>query len=310
MPASISSPMRSGVAEAGPRVQTIFARGIRRAAYTHLVRWVVVLSTLAGCNALYGLDETDLEPPVQIADEDGDTVADAVDNCRSTPNTDQHDEDADTIGDACDDCPLVPDPDQRDIGDGDGVGDRCDPHPVEAGDCLVRFDSFEGEFTGWDVTGATPQLAKGSVTLAPGATGATMLAHGLDGVYDVEVAGIVTLAEDAAFCAASNVTNARSGLECGVAHPPGIAVVGLLGEGGTEMQYYIGGVVGTVALLRLTSDIGGNTITCRLDYGVARNFLEQKRQTVPTTGNPGVIVRVSTAQITGIAIYQQRGSCP
>ncbi len=75
----------------------------------------------------------------QQPDRDGDNVADSLDNCPDTANTDQLDSDGDGIGDACDtndvdgdgvpdasdNCPMVANPDQADA-DGNGVGDACD----------------------------------------------------------------------------------------------------------------------------------------------------------------------------------------
>jgi len=80
----------------------------------------------------------DLMPTV--GDNDGDGVADSVDNCPSTPNPSQRNTDGDVFGDACDsdkdnDGVLNPDDNcprtanaagQADDTDGDGVGDACD----------------------------------------------------------------------------------------------------------------------------------------------------------------------------------------
>jgi hypothetical protein len=74
-------------------------------------------------------------------DDDGDTVDDALDNCRNVPNQAQADLDGDNIGDVCDvdddgdgladsrdNCRFVPNPDQADA-DRDGLGDECDEAP-------------------------------------------------------------------------------------------------------------------------------------------------------------------------------------
>ncbi len=71
-------------------------------------------------------------------DNDGDGVGNHIDNCPSTPNTDQADNDGDGIGDECDDdddndgildindnCQFIANPDQADD-NGDGIGNTCD----------------------------------------------------------------------------------------------------------------------------------------------------------------------------------------
>ncbi|PYT00342.1 MAG: hypothetical protein DMF63_07150 [Acidobacteria bacterium] len=73
-----------------------------------------------------------------LLDSDGDGVFDELDNCASTPNSNQIDTDGDGFGDACDmdddgdgvgdtvdNCPLTSNPDQADF-DRDGIGDTCD----------------------------------------------------------------------------------------------------------------------------------------------------------------------------------------
>jgi hypothetical protein len=84
-------------------------------------------------------------------DEDDDTILDAVDNCVSIPNLDQHDEDGDADGDVCDNCPHLGNADQTN-GDGDGVGDACDPRPGSA-DVIALFHPFTGAAlpAGWTV---------------------------------------------------------------------------------------------------------------------------------------------------------------
>lgn len=58
-------------------------------------------------------------------DDDGDHVADRLDNCPGVPNADQGDLDFDGRGDVCDNCLRIANFNQQDS-DGDGVGDVCD----------------------------------------------------------------------------------------------------------------------------------------------------------------------------------------
>ena len=58
-------------------------------------------------------------------DSDGDGITNNLDNCPSTPNSDQADADGDGIGDVCDNAPTVSNANQLDT-DGDGVGDVSD----------------------------------------------------------------------------------------------------------------------------------------------------------------------------------------
>lgn len=58
-------------------------------------------------------------------DSDGDTKANACDNCPSVANPSQADSDNDGKGDPCDNCPTIANANQADT-DADGVGDLCD----------------------------------------------------------------------------------------------------------------------------------------------------------------------------------------
>ncbi|MGE5184848.1 MAG: thrombospondin type 3 repeat-containing protein [Acidobacteriota bacterium] len=91
--------------------------------------WVVVLA--CGCGRLGFMDRavTGSGDSQAAHDEDGDGVADAIDNCPHVANVDQAD------------------------GDGDGVGDVCDPNPGVARDHIAFFDPFTGPRPEWTVAG-------------------------------------------------------------------------------------------------------------------------------------------------------------
>ena len=65
-----------------------------------------------------------------------------------------HDEDNDGFDDAIDKCPGIADSAQADT-DGDGVGDRCDPHPDNGIDRIYYFDAFETMSPRWTPAGGS-----------------------------------------------------------------------------------------------------------------------------------------------------------
>jgi hypothetical protein len=105
---------------------------------------VLCLVGLAGCDLAFRLDRL---PP--LPDYPGSVIVDP-------------DGDLDQDGDlnSVDLCPTI---DKAETGagtdlDGDGVGDRCDPHPATPGDCLALFDDFANQNTPsphWQIQGST-----------------------------------------------------------------------------------------------------------------------------------------------------------
>lgn len=74
------------------------------------------------------------------ADADSDGVFDCIDNCPSTPNTDQANADGDQRGNACDNCPTIPNNGFADS-DADGYGDACDNCPTNFNPTQTNSDS-------------------------------------------------------------------------------------------------------------------------------------------------------------------------
>jgi hypothetical protein len=282
-------------------------------------RIVVLVCMLAGCNQIYGLDPTRLEP---LDDPDGDLVDAALDNCPLIANPTQNDEDSDTVGDACDNCPLVPNPDQGNRGDSDNVGDRCDPHPVVGTDCLILFDSFDnpdGFATNWTVladAGAEARAQPGFVTLSPGALDrrVAIVASDLTGVFDVQLSGFVSLDAGAMFLAASHVSDLATGFKCGVfrsSADTGLATVEVSSTGATASIFLVlFAPLGSVVLIRSTSvnDDGGRS--CRTEHGVQRGFQAKGRAVSFTDGSPAAIALTSDAEVHGFAAYGVRATCP
>lgn len=90
---------------------------------------------LGGCNLVFGLDPGSGGDDVAIDGPDRDDAPDDGTTCTGG------DEDGDTIADGCDNCPHLLNPEQAN-GDGDGLGDACDPHGDSA-QRIVRFDGFK-----------------------------------------------------------------------------------------------------------------------------------------------------------------------
>ncbi len=200
-------------------------------AVTSAMRWPIASLLLllgasaAGCDVLFGVDPggggadgavgtgdgpggLDAEPG---GDEDGDGVANEVDNCPDASNPGQADEDGDDRGDACDACPHVSTATEADT-DLDGVGDPCDPDPqmndsrwyvFEGFDPAPQIDCPKGAgtsgdpSTGWACQRGIgiadrPEVQGGQVHLGSSGQLALVRTGGLIGVQSVE-AGVADM---------------------------------------------------------------------------------------------------------------------
>jgi hypothetical protein len=127
------------------------------------MRGLLVLCLVAGCNQVYGLDETQPGYVPCWAEE-----------------VSMYDEDGDGLVDGCDICPGIADPQQVDE-DGDLVGDECDPHLGDARDHIAFFDGFASATldSRWLAFGSrgTWTQADGAVSQIVAAGTGTLLLH-------------------------------------------------------------------------------------------------------------------------------------
>jgi hypothetical protein len=96
---------------------------------------------LAGCNQIYGLDETTLIPG-SGQDIDLDKIPDDMDPCIASSEDGIEDLDGDMRMNAADGCPSESYDSNPDDIDLDGIPDVCDPFPNAAGDrvrCVMSF---------------------------------------------------------------------------------------------------------------------------------------------------------------------------
>lgn len=292
------------------------------------MRWLLVC--LCACNQIYGLDETDLRPVDVPLDTDGDGVRDELDNCVMVTNASQADEDRDTLGNACDNCPLAANPEQQDIGDGDGIGDRCDPHPIGVRDCLVAFDSFDDpaafeshwspSSNGFGLGRAVATMGEVELTAPPSTMFGIHLRDDQGALYvdrfDVQLAARATLFAggiDGTLYAGASVTNADLGYMCGTnttsattRERSSLLLVTSVG--------FTSPPLGTEIFLRLetTNDRGAPTLWCFAEYGIALGRLGPGRNT-DIAGAPAALIHQGTAVVTGFAAYRSaatNATCP
>ncbi|MBS1124821.1 MAG: hypothetical protein H6Q90_7049, partial [Deltaproteobacteria bacterium] len=236
----------------------------------------------------------------------------------------------DTVGDACDNCPLISNTTQRAVGDLDAIGDACDPHPADDGDCLIVVDTFEDParfLEHWQVitlAGSTSSVTAelGRVRIRPSVSDVVALAaRGLDGnllrdVHDVHFRGNATVAANGNLYAVTAADVPSYGFYCGLRFStplPNIEIgaAAMTGGGQTTLEAFPA-PVDSDFVIRLFGKIAGASVpdACRVDYGVSVGTLNRGYAQRPT-GWSGIRVIGTEAEITGIALIKRvAGSCP
>jgi hypothetical protein len=145
---------------------------------------------LAGCAFEHGQSATggagdDDDGTTPRVDSDNDGVEDAFDNCATKPNADQRDHDTDARGDVCDVCPHLPETGSD--ADADGVGDGCDPHPLDNHDRIALFEGFYDPVSWSTVIGGASWQVQGGLLRQSQTGGPAQLVRGASALGEVFV---------------------------------------------------------------------------------------------------------------------------
>lgn len=302
------------------------------------MRALALLTLLAGCNLVFDIEETESREEEAPSDGDGDGEPDATDNCIEVANTNQRDIDDDGLGDACDNCPHITNRDQSAVGDPDPVGDVCDPHPAQMGDCLVLLDMFTdpAAFAAhWEVVslGAPPAIdaVAGAVTLTPADSyDVSMLARDdagalLTGVFDTHVRARSTVATGDLYAVSNYIPSAglSAGYGCGLLYYDSAKTAWSNARSASTSSGmglpapFSSSFVDDVAVMRLlTPTVDEPTmVRCRVDYGlalgIAQVYATQQSQPSKTMGGAGVVVTLDPVIVEAVALYSViDGACP
>jgi hypothetical protein len=248
---------------------------------------VLLLLALVSCEKVFSL-ETVVRPsdgPMPPFDGAGDGFigTDALFTCTDVAN---HDEDGDGLADDVDNCPEASNPGQESVRDGDGIGDVCDPNATIGTDSRVLWVSFASASSCWEAAGTSAwtfhddaaYVMKNSAgyayaiaNLPPPAPGIVYRAH--------VVVDTVSSANKGTFALVAN-KNSLSGqiLSCALIHDPSttdiaqtfltgtneshVAIPVMAGTGYTVELHYDA----TSASCRVMTDTGTAVVTGTIHY--------------------------------------------
>ena len=232
---------------------------------------LALLVLLAGCDVVLGLKRG---VPADAAPQDApDAFVEQHDpKCESNANVaadDMADDDGDGVANGVDNCPGIFNAQQIDS-DGDGLGDACDPNPTKPGDKFVDVSYFDSTLGCWTPDAGANwnlQTKPGFVTTA--ATGVVTMTLASTAVHPTIEIGFDVLAPGTTEIDAIRVgvSQSGSGGDCRVVNSPGVGVAQIsLDPGGAS-----GGFTYSTGYHRLRFQLATTGELCTLDAARATN---------------------------------------
>ncbi len=274
---------------------------------------------LVGCNSVFGLDSTEIEPDIGSGtDIDLDGIRDDMDPCIASAEDLREDTDSDGMKNDVDRCPL-------DVGgsstDGDDIPESCDPFPGIAGDrlrCSMTFNSADLNRRLWVDANDDWSYANGALTTSGGMPTSVVASVEVDRAPEttIDLAGFWSPLPDNSNSFIFNPTlriwirtssgSASSDLGCELSGSQGMSRLAIVdGSGAVHDTISLPTTPPTGFRLKLTYGVDASTpnLRCRLDSPV----MEVRAQLPLPAGHVGLsfVGDFDMAAITSLEIYER-----